>query len=638
MARYLEKTARNPHREGRVPIANSVHNRSRTAWPGLGGRLMLTLMVLAPIALSAHQPPAIVGDYAGSLGSLRAKLHLRLDPDGRLTATLDSQDQGAWVPCRDVHFDGKSLSFTTPTVRGSWKGTVSADGTSLTGTWQQPGNSGPLNFVREVIVPAAKPSSVDGIWLGQVLIGNQPRRVQVVVKSDSAGREFCTFDDVDDYSTGLQCANIIFDGEAFSFDIPLVGGHWNGKLAADTQSLTGLWSQKAVIKGELQDQPVQLNFGRQSTLLSVPPPQPKYDPAIAPVAIADLQSMLDNDLSAALKTGELAPGTDAGVSIAVVVHGVSKVFSYGTSKPDSIFEIGSITKTFTGLILSQLVSQGKVKLSEPVRALLPPGTVAKPSDPEITLLDLATQRSGLPSLPDNLDLSDVLQDPYANYHAPDLYFYIRTHGVARGTGGSRPNSGGLGFALLGQALADHAGASYSSLLQEEITKPLSLKDTVITLSPEQQTRFIPGHDEYHQPAAAWNMDALAGLAGIRSTASDMLAYLTVNLHPGDVKPVAASPASATLSAALTQSQQLQGDVAPGMRIALGWLYETETGNYWHNGATGGHSSYAFFNPGGDYPAVVLLNTSPGAKGAFVERLGKHISQRLAGKPAISLGN
>jgi serine-type D-Ala-D-Ala carboxypeptidase/endopeptidase len=282
--------------------------------------------------------------------------------------------------------------------------------------------------------------------------------------------------------------------------------------------------------------------------------------------------------------------------------------------------------------------QGKVRLDEPVRALLPPGTVTKQSGPEITLLDLATQRSGLPSLPDNLDLSDVSHDPYANYHAQDLYFYLRTHGVVRATGASRPNSGGLGFAVLGQALADRAGTSYSSLLQAEIAAPLGLKDTVINLSPEQQSRFIPGHDELHQPTGAWNMDALAGLAGIRSTATDTLIYLKANLHPGDLKRAVDSPASATLFAALTQSQQLQADVAPGMRIALGWLYETETGNHWHNGATGGYSSYAFFNPAGDYAAVVLLNTSPGAKAAFVERLGKHISQRLAGKPAISLGN
>jgi serine-type D-Ala-D-Ala carboxypeptidase/endopeptidase len=77
---------------------------------------------------------------------------------------------------------------------------------------------------------------------------------------------------------------------------------------------------------------------------------------------------------------------------------------------------------------------------------------------------------------------------------------------------------------------------------------------------------------------------------------------------------------------------------PGMRIALAWLYNTETGTYWHNGATGGYSSYAFFNPKGDYAVIVLSNTSMGKTGSFADLLGQHISQRLAGKPAISLGN
>jgi CubicO group peptidase (beta-lactamase class C family) len=75
-----------------------------------------------------------------------------------------------------------------------------------------------------------------------------------------------------------------------------------------------------------------------------------------------------------------------------------------------------------------------------------------------------------------------------------------------------------------------------------------------------------------------------------------------------------------------------------MRIALAWLYKSDTGDYWHNGATGGYSSYGFFNPGGDYAAVVLLNTSIGAKGSFADRLGEHIAERLAGKPAISLAD
>jgi len=76
----------------------------------------------------------------------------------------------------------------------------------------------------------------------------------------------------------------------------------------------------------------------------------------------------------------------------------------------------------------------------------------------------------------------------------------------------------------------------------------------------------------------------------------------------------------------------------GNRIALAWLYQGETGAYWHNGATGGYSSFAFFDPKDDCAAVVLLNTSIGNGGSFADRLGQHIGQRLAGKPAISLAN
>jgi D-alanyl-D-alanine-carboxypeptidase/D-alanyl-D-alanine-endopeptidase len=105
-----------------------------------------------------------------------------------------------------------------------------------------------------------------------------------------------------------------------------------------------------------------------------------------------------------------------------------------------------------------------------------------------------------------------------------------------------------------------------------------------------------------------------------------------------VKPAGGFAGSKTLSAALVQDHELHADAVGGMRIALAWLYEPDKGNYWHNGATGGYSSYGFFNPKGDYAAVVLYNTSISERGSFADMVGEHISERLAGKPAISLGN
>ena len=316
---------------------------------------------------------------------------------------------------------------------------------------------------------------------------------------------------------------------------------------------------------------------------------------------------------------------------------MKRVFTYGVAKPGSLFEIGSITKTFTGLILAQMVQEQKVTLNEPVRELLPPGTVSKPEGSEITLLDLITQHSGLPRMPDNFHPANP-ENPYADYRAANLYEFVAKHGVARAAGASFLYSN-LGVGLLGQALADRADMTYPELVKSQISDPLQLRDTVVTLTPEQQRRFLPGHDSKHNPAPAWDLDALAGAGAIRSTASDMLAYLDANLHPEKIQAVspATVPAAKTLAAALALSHELRADVAPGLRIAFAWLYNNEAGNYWHNGATGGYSSFALFNPKNDYAVVVLFNTTiSGTGGSFADRLGEHISQRLTGKPAISL--
>lgn len=598
------------------------------AVPRISLLVIMALAELAPWVVSAQQMPNVAGDYVGTLGQLHLKLHLKLDARGTLTGSLDSPDQGAeGIPCAEFHHDGQALSFTVPAVHGSWKGTVASDGMSLSGAWSQ-GNPRPLNFSRDTFVHAAKPSSVDGIWLGKLEAGNASLRIQVKVESNNAGLEFCTLDSLDQRAVGLECANVTLTGDKFSFDVPVVHGHWSGKLSGDGKALSGTWSQGS---------PQPLSFERQSAALSVAPiPPPTYDPAMAPVTMAELQSVLDRDLAEALKSGELAPATGTGVAIGVVENGKRQVFTYGTAKADSMFEIGSITKTFTGLVLSQMIAQGKVRFDEPVRELLPAGTVARPTGTEITLLDLATQHSGLPRMPDNFKPGDN-DNPYADYHSANLYAFVSQHGVAKPTDASFLYSN-LGFGLLGQALADRAGVPYPALLKEEVTEPLKLSDTTVSLSPAQQLRFIPGHDGNHHSAHAWDLDAFAGAGAIRSTASDMLTYLEANLHPDKLTPGSRSPGAVTLSAALVQSHQLRADVSPGRHIALAWLYDTDTGNYWHNGATGGYSSYAFFNPKGDYAVVVLLNTAPGGVGSFADRIGEHIGQRLTGKAAISLAN
>jgi CubicO group peptidase (beta-lactamase class C family) len=239
-------------------------------------------------------------------------------------------------------------------------------------------------------------------------------------------------------------------------------------------------------------------------------------------------------------------------------------------------------------------------------------------------------------MPDNFHPADE-QDPYADYRAANLYEFVAKHGVGR-PANARFNYSNLGLGLLGQALANRAGMSYPELLRVEIAGPLKLSDTVVKLSQEQEKRFAVGHGVRHQPAHAWSIDALAGAGAIRSTANDMLTYLESQLHPDGINAASAASNSpvGTLASALRRSHELHEDALPGMKIGLAWLFETKTGNYWHNGGTGGYSSYAFFNPQEDCAGVVLFNTTLGPNGSFADRLGEHIAERLSGRPAISL--
>ena len=316
-----------------------------------------------------------------------------------------------------------------------------------------------------------------------------------------------------------------------------------------------------------------------------------FDPTPVAVSAADLESVMRRDLHQALTSGKLAPGTGGGLAIGVWKHGESRVFAFGAARPDSMFEIGSITKTFTGQMFRQMVERGQVRLDEPIRELLPPDLLPEPNGPEITLLDLATHRSGLPR---NVD--------------GDWAEYLARNGVRRPRHPQFVYSN-FGFGLLGQLLAKRAGVSYGELLRQQITGPLGMRDTVVPVSAGQQERLMQGYDANGHPVP-WDPEGLAGSGAIRSTAGDMVKYLAVNLH--------------------SQSAANSGSSTPAV-----WMQNPATGVWSHGGAMAGFTSDAFFDPKHDYAAVVLLNRGPDYLGT-VDLLSAHIRERLMGEPAVSL--
>lgn len=485
---------------------------------------------------------------------------------------------------------------------------------------------GILTFMTTALASAQNPTP-EGIWLGALVAGPQTLHIQFHLKPGAAGAEACSLDSIDQHAFGIPC-DLKVAGAEVELKVPAVSGGWTGSLSADGKTLNGTWTQGGAS--------LPLNLARQQTAVPASAaPKPQVDAALPPVPLASLKAVLDKDLAAALERGALAPATHAGITVGVVEAGQRQIFSYGTAKADSVYEIGSISKTFTGLILAQMVEAGLVHLDTPVRELLPPGTVAKPAaGREITLLDLSDQHSGLPRMPDNFHPADP-NNPYADYNAKLLYEFVAKQGVALPENAAFGYSN-VGVGLLGQALANRAGLPYPELLRRQVTGPLGMQNTAIALTPAMRAHLIAGYDAEHHPAANWDLDALAGAGGIRSTAADMLTYLEAQLHPDRLSAaVAGTPQGKTLPRALAASHMPHATVSPGMQIALNWFLIDASKTYWHNGGTGGYSSIALFNPEKDFAVIVLANTSPGP-GSITDQLGYHIAARLTGQPAPGL--
>lgn len=190
----------------------------------------------------------------------------------------------------------------------------------------------------------------------------------------------------------------------------------------------------------------------------------------------------------------------------------------------TVFEIGSITKVMTALLLADMALKGEVRLDDPVVKYLPAGTrVPERGDGQITLRDLATHTSGLPRMPGNFAPADPA-NPYADYGVEQLYDFLASYQLPREIGAEFEYSN-LGAALLGHALTLRAGQDYETMLTERVLTPLGMTETVIALSPALADRLAPGHDQGLRPAGNWDLMLFAPAGGLRSTARDMLKFV-----------------------------------------------------------------------------------------------------------------
>ncbi len=298
----------------------------------------------------------------------------------------------------------------------------------------------------------------------------------------------------------------------------------------------------------------------------------------------------------------------------IVAHGHP---AKGDPRPvdgQTVFEIGSVTKVFTALLLADAVEEGTLRLDTPVSTLLPAG-VTMPDDKQaaITLKDLATHMSGLPRLPSNLAPADM-SNPYADYDAAKLHAFLASNKPLRRPGVEHEYSN-LGAGLLGHVLALKAGLSYEELVASRIAAPLGMKDTAITLRPDWSGRQAKGHDAALEPVSDWDLNALQGAGALRSTADDLLIFLEAAMGR---KPSSLAPAFATLLA--TRQPLGNGD---DDQQALGWVISGKGDEQfiWHNGGTGGYRSFVGYRPSTGVGVVALSNASTDIG---VDDIGRHL--------------
>lgn len=314
----------------------------------------------------------------------------------------------------------------------------------------------------------------------------------------------------------------------------------------------------------------------------------------------DLQSQID-PLAKAL----VEEGGAVGLVVGVYRDGEMQVIGYGEKEkgkgdvPDggTIYEIGSASKVFTGVLLADLVQRGRVKLADPLQKYLRKEAASQlENSTGITFEDLATHTSGLPRLPDNFEPADMA-NPYADYSHQQMFEFLKAHKLRRDPGEYEYSNFGMG--LLGVLLAGREKVSYEDLLIKQIAKPCGMRDTCVELSDSQRRRLAPPYDGALELAKNWDMPAFAGAGGIYSTTEDMLKFIEANLAKKE------KALNKALQLALEQRKPISG----GQAIGLAWHIAGDGITRWHNGMTGGYASWVSVVPTHNLGVVVLSNTA-----------------------------
>jgi|694.fasta_scaffold00072_92 CubicO group peptidase (beta-lactamase class C family) len=313
------------------------------------------------------------------------------------------------------------------------------------------------------------------------------------------------------------------------------------------------------------------------------------------------QSTLDTTIDRLVKPYMQNPDHNA-LCIGIIKNDSVYFYNYGEEKKDSkilpsqtsLFEIGSITKTFCGNLLAQAVSENKLKLDDDIRLYLKGNYKNLEFNKQpILVKHLANHTSGLPRQPENLFSQKEfdLKNPYSNYTNQSLLNYIKEFKLSV-TPGTNCEYSNLGMGLLGIILENVYKQSFSDLVKQKICEPLKMTNTgVQNIKP---VNILPGY-ENGTNVLNWQFKGMEAAGAIYSTPFDMMLYVKSNLQNTAQKQI---EHSATFDS--------------GKKIALAWHFikrKTDAELIWHNGATGGFSSFIGLIKDKNTGFIVLTNSS-----------------------------
>ncbi len=301
-------------------------------------------------------------------------------------------------------------------------------------------------------------------------------------------------------------------------------------------------------------------------------------------------------------TNEIFAKSDVpGIFIAVLDNGERSYYTAGYADQDkkilfdslTIVEIGSITKTFNAYILESVLKEKVISESSSIHSYLPDSVQTNKSLEKITFLKLLNHSSGLPRLPENMNLTSSTMTPYDNYGEKELYSYLK---VANAYATSKSSYSNLGMGLAGVLAEKISGKKYADLVNDYVVVPFKMNTND---DQAKQPVRAQGYID-NEKSVFWNMDILAPAGNLKMNANQMLTYLSQMSVPANKSQ------AEIIDLVLTPTIQLNA----AMKVCRGWHTIEKKDKptiYWHNGGTYGFSTQCMFTKGNNKAVFVVVN-------------------------------